>query len=85
MDVPRERGLHRLGIFGSPPDSVTQARPPPTRRLGISSSSARGSASHTSTRMVDSTYVSLYEDADRAVADAIDDLLRASAVHETDH
>jgi hypothetical protein len=35
--------------------------------------------------MVDSTYVSLYEDADRAVADAIDDLLRASAVHETDH
>jgi integrase len=40
---------------------------------------------HTSTRMVDSTYISLYEDASRAVADAIDELLRASAVHETDH
>jgi integrase len=40
---------------------------------------------HTSTRMVDSTYVSLYEDASRAVADAIDELLRASAARETDH
>ena len=40
---------------------------------------------HTSTRMVDSTYVSLYEDASRAVADAIDELLRASAVREADH
>jgi hypothetical protein len=40
---------------------------------------------HTSTRMVDGVYVRLYEDASRAVADAIDELLRASAVHETDH
>jgi hypothetical protein len=35
--------------------------------------------------MVDSTYVSLYEDASRAVADAIDELLRASGARETDH
>jgi integrase len=40
---------------------------------------------HTSTRMVDGVYVRLYEDASRAVADAIDELLCASAVHETDH
>jgi integrase len=40
---------------------------------------------HTSIRMVDSSYVSLYEDASRAVADAIDELLSASGVHETDH
>lgn len=40
---------------------------------------------HTSTRMVDTVYLKLYQDADRRVADAIDDLLRASAVHETDH
>jgi integrase len=40
---------------------------------------------HTSTRMVDSTYVSLYEDASRAVADAIDELVRASGARETDH
>jgi integrase len=40
---------------------------------------------HTSTRMVDGVYVSLYEDANRAVADAIDELLRASAARETDH
>ena len=40
---------------------------------------------HTSTRMVDSTYVTLYEDASRTVADAIDELLRPSAVRETDH
>jgi integrase len=40
---------------------------------------------HTSTRMVDGVYVRLYEDASRAVADAIDELLRASAVRETDH
>ena len=33
---------------------------------------------HTSPRMVDSTYITLYEDASRAVADAIDELLRAS-------
>jgi integrase len=40
---------------------------------------------HTSTRMVDGVYVSLYEDASRAVADAIDELIRASTVRETDH
>jgi len=40
---------------------------------------------HTSTRMVDSTYVKLYEDASRAVVEAMDELLRASAVRETDH
>jgi integrase len=40
---------------------------------------------HTSTRMVDSVYVTLYEDASRAVADATDDLLRASVARETDH
>ena len=40
---------------------------------------------HTSTRMVDSVYLKLYEDAGRKVADAIDELLRASAVRETDH
>jgi integrase len=40
---------------------------------------------HTSTRMVDSVYVSLYEDASRAVADAIDELVRASGARETDH
>jgi integrase len=40
---------------------------------------------HTSTRMVDSTYVSLYKDASRAVAHAIDELVRASVVRETDH
>jgi len=39
---------------------------------------------HTSTRMVDSTYVRLYEDASRAVADAIDELL-ASGARGTDH
>jgi hypothetical protein len=35
--------------------------------------------------MVDGVYVSLYKDANRAVADAIDELLRASAARETDH
>jgi hypothetical protein len=40
---------------------------------------------HTSTRMVDSVYLKLYEDAGRKVADAIDELLRASAARETDH
>jgi hypothetical protein len=35
--------------------------------------------------MVDSIYVSLYEDASRAVADAIDELVRASGARETDH
>jgi hypothetical protein len=38
---------------------------------------------HTSTRMVDSTYVSQYEDASRAVADAIDELPRAPNLRET--
>jgi integrase len=40
---------------------------------------------HTSTRMVNSTYVTLYEDASRAVVEAMDELLRASAARETDH
>jgi integrase len=40
---------------------------------------------HTSTRMVDSTYVSLYEDASRAVVDAIDELMAARPARETDH
>jgi len=40
---------------------------------------------HTSTRMVDGVYISLYEDASRAVADAIDELVRASGARETDH
>jgi integrase len=40
---------------------------------------------HTSTRMVDSVYLKLCEDAGRKVADAIDELLRASAARETDH
>jgi integrase len=40
---------------------------------------------HSSTRMVDSVYLKLYEDADRKVADAIDELLRASAARKTDH
>jgi len=30
-------------------------------------------------------YVKLYQDADRRVADAIDELVRALIVHETDH
>ncbi len=40
---------------------------------------------HTSTRMVDGVYVKLYEAAGRSLADAIDDLYRASGVRETDH
>jgi integrase len=40
---------------------------------------------HTSTRMVDTVYLKLYQDADRRVADAIDELLRASSARETDH
>jgi integrase len=37
---------------------------------------------HTSTRMVDGVYVTLYEDASRAVADAIDVLLRVSRARD---
>jgi hypothetical protein len=40
---------------------------------------------HTSTRMVDTVYVKLYQDADPRVADAIDELVRALIVRETDH
>jgi integrase len=40
---------------------------------------------HTSTRMVDTVYLKLYEEADRKVADAIDELVRASLGRETDH
>jgi integrase len=40
---------------------------------------------HTSTRMVDTVYLKLYQDADRKVADAIDGLFRASVARETDH
>jgi integrase len=40
---------------------------------------------HTPTRMVDTIYVKLHQDADRRVADAIDELVRALIVHETDH
>jgi integrase len=40
---------------------------------------------HTSTRMVDTVYLKLYQDADRRVADAIDKLFRASLTRETDH
>jgi integrase len=40
---------------------------------------------HTSTRMVDTVYVKLYQDADRRVVDAIDELVRALIVRETDH
>jgi integrase len=39
---------------------------------------------HTSTRMVDTVYLKLYQDADRRVADAIDELFRASLTRETD-
>jgi integrase len=40
---------------------------------------------HTSTRMVYGVYIPLYEDASRAVADAIDELFRASGLRDTDH
>jgi integrase len=40
---------------------------------------------HTSTRMVDTVYLKLYEDVGRQVADALDELFRASAARETDH
>jgi integrase len=40
---------------------------------------------HTSTRMVDTVYLKLYQDADRRVADAIDELLHALVARETDH
>jgi hypothetical protein len=35
--------------------------------------------------MVDTVYLKLYQDADRRVADAIDELFRASSARETDH
>ena len=35
--------------------------------------------------MVDTIYLKLYEDADRKVADAIDELFRASVARQTDH
>ena len=37
---------------------------------------------HTSTRMMDTTYVEPYEDSSRAVADAIDALVPAAAAAE---
>jgi len=37
---------------------------------------------HTSTRMMDTTYVELYEDSSRAVADAIDVLVKAASAAE---
>jgi integrase len=40
---------------------------------------------HSSTRMIDTVYLKLYDDVGRQVADAIDELVRASAVRETDH
>lgn len=39
---------------------------------------------HTSTRMIDTVYLSLYDEVGRHVADAIDELVRASAARETD-
>lgn len=40
---------------------------------------------HTSTRMVDTVYLSLYDEVGRQVADAIDELIRASLTGEADH
>jgi integrase len=40
---------------------------------------------HTSTRMLDTVYLKLYDEVGRQVADAIDELVRASLVRETDH
>lgn len=40
---------------------------------------------HTSTRMVDGIYLKLYDETGRKVAEAIDELLRASRARETDH
>jgi integrase len=38
---------------------------------------------HTSTRMVDTTYLAVYEDAGRGLADAIDELVNARLTRET--
>jgi integrase len=40
---------------------------------------------HVSTRMIDTVYLKLYDEVGRQVADAIDELVRASLTRETDH
>jgi integrase len=40
---------------------------------------------HVSTRMIDTVYLKLYDEVGRQVADAIDELVRASLARETDH
>jgi len=40
---------------------------------------------HSSTKMVDAVYLKLYDEVGRQVADAIDELVRASLARETDH
>jgi integrase len=40
---------------------------------------------HTSARMIDTVYLKLYDEVGRQVADAIDELVRASLTRETDH
>jgi integrase len=49
----------------------------------IKATSAR--LGHTSTRMTDTVYLKLYDEVGRQVADAIDELVRASLARETEH
>lgn len=41
--------------------------------------------SHSSTKMLDTVYLKLHDEGGRTIADAIDELIRASLARETDH
>ena len=40
---------------------------------------------HTNSRMLDTVYLKLYDEASHKVADAIDEIIRTSLARETDH
>jgi hypothetical protein len=54
-------------------------------KTGLYPLSVRRYARHTSTRTIDTVYLKLHDEVGRQVADAIDELVRASLTRETDH